>query len=52
MEELKDVGSVCEFLERGDVRVPEGAVGLFYERAELRSGDLVFGDVEGEDLDG
>ncbi len=51
MEELEDVGRVSQFLERGDVRVAEGAVGLFDECAELGSRDLVLVDVERENLD-
>ena len=52
MEELKDIGGVCELLERGDVRMAESAVGLLDERAKVRSWNLVFGDVEGEDFNG
>lgn len=45
VEELKHVGGVGEFLERGDLGMAESTVGFFDKLPQLGLGNLVGGDI-------
>ena len=50
MEKLKDEQLLAEFLKWSDVRMTERAIRLLGQFSQIVTGDLIFRDVEGKDL--
>lgn len=50
MKELENIGPVVELMQWSHVGMPKCPVGLFDEISQFFSRDLIWGDVEREDL--